>query len=55
MTVSATSRLIERQTDHVELFTLDQWRGLRVSPARVMGPLVCHEHGTGSFRLLAVC
>ncbi len=26
-----------------------------VSPARVMGPLVCHEYGTGSFRLLAVC
>lgn len=22
-----------------------------VSPARVMGPLVCHEHGTGLFRL----
>jgi hypothetical protein len=33
-------------------------RGLRalsqVSPARVMGPLVCHEHGTGLFRLQAV-
>src|SRR5271168_4762833 len=26
-----------------------------LSPARVMGPLVCHEYGTGSFRLLAVC
>lgn len=22
-----------------------------LSPARVMGPLVCHEHGTGLFRL----
>jgi hypothetical protein len=26
-----------------------------VSPARVMGPLVCHEHGTGLFRFQAVC
>jgi hypothetical protein len=26
-----------------------------LSPARVMGPLVCHEHGTGSFRFQAVC
>ena len=27
----------------------------KLSPAREMGPLVCHEYGTGSFRLLAVC
>jgi putative transposase len=26
-----------------------------LSPARVMGPLVCHEHGTGLFRLQAAC
>jgi hypothetical protein len=25
--------------------------GRDLSPARVMGPLVCHEHGTGLFRL----
>lgn len=28
-------------------------RGL-LSPARVMGPPVCHEHGTGCFRSRAV-
>jgi TIR domain len=26
-----------------------------LSPARVMGPPVCHEYGTGLFRSLAVC
>jgi hypothetical protein len=26
-----------------------------LSPARVMGPLVCHELGTGLFRFQAVC
>jgi hypothetical protein len=26
----------------------------KLSPARVMGPLVCHEHGTGLFRYQAV-
>lgn len=41
---------VERQTK-CQVIAQRPLEGGQLSPARVMGPLVCHEHGTGLFRL----
>ena len=52
-TTAIRNSLADKRTKGIILDELCATTGL--SPARVMGPLVCHEYGTGSFRLLAVC